>query len=104
MKYYKINDDFVCKNIEFKNCSLYFIDGFFAGRKYTVNSIHVTNVKNIKEITEKEYLDFNNPKFTVVLNNEYTAEVTKDNIKVGCQLFPHSIVKDLQEALDKIKA
>lgn len=39
---------------------------------------------------------------TVVLNSEYTAEVTEDGIKVGCQTFPLDIVDRLVEARDKI--
>ena len=39
----------------------------------------------------------------VVLNNEHTAEVTPDGIKVGCQTFPLSIVDDLVRAVKQVK-
>lgn len=61
---------------------------------------------------EKDYIttiDFNTlfswraeKKEIVVLNNEYKAEITKDGIKVGCQVFPLDIVGKLVEARDKV--
>lgn len=40
---------------------------------------------------------------TVKLNDCYSAEVDWDGlITVGCQTFPHSVVKDLQDAIDKV--
>ena len=38
----------------------------------------------------------------VKLNESYTATVTKDSIKVGCQTFPHSIIKEIQKAIKEI--
>lgn len=38
----------------------------------------------------------------VKLNDTYTAKVTKDSIKVGCQTFPVSILKELNEALKNL--
>jgi hypothetical protein len=38
----------------------------------------------------------------VLLNKEHTAIVTKDEIVVGCQKFPHSIVGELQTAINKV--
>ena len=38
----------------------------------------------------------------VKLNSDYTATVTKETIKVGCQTFPVSILKDLQKALESL--
>lgn len=40
----------------------------------------------------------------VVLNKEYTAEVSKDQISVGCQTFPASKVKELQDAINKLNS
>ncbi len=37
-------------------------------------------------------------KATVKLNDEYTAEITKDEVKVGCQTFPASILQKLVDA------
>ncbi len=39
---------------------------------------------------------------TVVLNDSYSAVVTRNGIKVGCQTFPLSIVAELQKAVDKV--
>jgi hypothetical protein len=36
--------------------------------------------------------------FEVRLNAEYTAKVSKDGIRAGCQMFPLSIIDDLVEA------
>jgi len=38
----------------------------------------------------------------VKLNDDYTAEVSKDGVKVGCQKFPLSIIDDLSAAKAKI--
>lgn len=38
----------------------------------------------------------------VKLNCDYNAVVTKETIKVGCQEFPISIIKDLAEAYEKL--
>ena len=39
----------------------------------------------------------------VVLNNSYTAEVSKQSVKVGCQEFPLSVIPQLMEAYNKVK-
>jgi hypothetical protein len=36
----------------------------------------------------------------VKLNKSYDAIITKDEIKVGCQTFPITVLKEMQEALD----
>jgi hypothetical protein len=38
----------------------------------------------------------------VQLNSEYVATVTKTEIKVGCQTFPVSIIKDLSRAYNDL--
>ena len=38
----------------------------------------------------------------VVLNIQYTATVTKDGVKVGCQEFPLEIIEDLKKAKDEL--
>lgn len=40
---------------------------------------------------------------SVKLNDTYTAEVSTDGIKVGCQTFPIEIVKQLAAAVEKCK-
>jgi hypothetical protein len=37
----------------------------------------------------------------VKLNEQHVAVVSKNNIKVGCQSFPHSIVGELQKAIEQ---
>lgn len=39
----------------------------------------------------------------VELNKEYTAQVSKDGIKVGCNSFPLSVIDKLVEALNKVE-
>jgi hypothetical protein len=46
--------------------------------------------------------DYRQPVF-VQLNEKHKAKVSKDSIEVGCQTFPHSIVKDLADAIAKVK-
>jgi hypothetical protein len=41
--------------------------------------------------------------FEVKLNDNYTAIVTKDGIKVGCQTFPLSIAHDLINKVNELK-
>lgn len=40
---------------------------------------------------------------TVKLNDSYSAVVSKDTVKVGCQTFPIDILKKLQTAADSLK-
>ena len=49
-----------------------------------------------KNLTPEEY--------KVKLKDNYIAIVSKDHIKVGCQTFPVSNIKDLQVAYNKITA
>ena len=39
----------------------------------------------------------------VVLNDKYTAQVSKDGINVGCTSFPLSVIDKLVEALNKVE-
>lgn len=59
------------------------------------------------------YCDFSYPSFClekvveptqveVKLNSKYTAIVTKTRIKVGCQTFPVSKIKELTDALNSL--
>jgi hypothetical protein len=40
----------------------------------------------------------------IKLNNEYSAEVTDTEVKVGCQTFPHSKVLEIAEAIKNRKS
>lgn len=39
----------------------------------------------------------------VKLNASYTAVVSKDTVKVGCQTFPISVIKEILDASKKLK-
>jgi hypothetical protein len=57
-----------------------------------------------KPFTAKVYDKPSKPsKVKVVLNSQYTAEVSKDSIVVGCQTFPIEILDELIEARNKLK-
>lgn len=64
--------------------------GYCVAVKY---GFYATDVVNVEEHTEE---------IKVNLNSEYTAYVSKDGIKVGCQIFPLSILDELVKARDKI--
>ena len=38
----------------------------------------------------------------IKLNKDYTAIITPSGVKVGCQLFPHSIILELADAIKKL--
>lgn len=40
----------------------------------------------------------------VVLNDKYSAVVSKDEIAVGCQRFPLSVARKLMDAVEKIQS
>ena len=39
---------------------------------------------------------------TVKLNDKYSAEITKDVVKVGCQTFPHDIILKVADAIKEV--
>jgi len=61
----------------------------------------VHDVKNIELTTEEEYNKFKNPSVTVSLNIDYSAVISKDGIKVGCQNFTHEAIQNLAKELEK---
>lgn len=52
------------------------------------------------------WLEENKPDSTisVKLNDQYTATVTKDTVRVGCQTFSHEIIRKVVKAMDEINA
>lgn len=42
--------------------------------------------------------------FLIKLNDKYSALVTKDGVKVGCQIFPLEIIDKLAEAKKKLES
>ncbi len=67
------------------------------------NPNHIINFDDLHKFDDfVKKLD--NTEALVILNKEYTAVVTATDIKVGCQTFPISIIKDLQAALDKVNS
>jgi len=53
---------------------------------------------------ETEWVEFasDSDVVKIQLNSDYTAEVSKDGIKVGCQTFPLEVVKQLAAAVKKV--
>lgn len=60
------------------------------------------NYKDIPYISIEELFAMEKLFIEVKLNNKYTAKVFEDNIQVGCQTFPISIVKELNEAVNRL--
>lgn len=65
---------------------------------------------NGREITLSQFFEYcdnwaelNNPAVQVVLNNEYSAIVTCDKVKVGCQEFTHEKIEELYKAVQSFK-
>lgn len=65
------------------------------------------NTREYKEhttITFDEFLSLKKDvNIEIKLNDEYTAIVSKDNVKVGCQTFPLSVITKLYNAVEKMK-
>lgn len=68
------------------------IDGYSFSSDFTFNFSEID--KAIEFIKGK--------KVEVKLNDEYTAEVTKTEIKVGCQTFPISVLDALNDAREEL--
>ena len=39
----------------------------------------------------------------IKLNSDYSAVVSKDDVKVGCQTFPHSVIEEMYAAIQNFK-
>lgn len=115
-------------NIQFKAKSIAEIEAVFAYYRslgYKIDDVSVERylsrypyivIKNNREIGGFVHFNDNNGKLvefkdffiippeveTVVLSPQYTAEISLDGIKVGCQTFPLSIIDLLMEAKNKI--
>lgn len=60
--------------------------------------------KTLGEVTEALSKEISSASPILKLNSEYTAEVTKDVVKVGCQTFTHEKVLELAELVKKVRA
>lgn len=111
-KYYKIEtySTFFIVNPEFRGESVYSKEYYdlpqnSKGYSSTNGSWDISKVKSIKEITEEEYNKVKNPTVNVSLNIDYSAVISKDGVKVGCQTFTHesilNLAKELEKFLDK---
>jgi hypothetical protein len=60
-----------------------------------------SSVHKVLESVNINPLDLN--EFTVKLNEEYSAEITSDGIKVGCTTFPFDTFDKLKEAVKDFK-
>ena len=57
-----------------------------------------------KQVTLAQLVEMLTPEeIKVELNSEYTAIVTKEGVKVGCQSFPTSKIRELAKALDEVE-
>ena len=73
--------------------------------RFSVNQI-IRNDVNVNLISLDEFalkmMGSYKPSYVEVkLNEQHVAVVSKNNIKVGCQSFPHSIVGELQKAIEQ---
>lgn len=108
---------YIGKNIQWKNDNPRKVIGFSEYepdhfRSIAVNDYAFNNKNFIVLICEGNYSYPMCDKVTIVpdkptsiavkLNDSYEAVVTKDSIKVGCQTFPISILKELNEAAAKL--
>ena len=72
---------------------------------YTINSIKKDEMKeHYGPVTVEEMLAIKPTKVTVVLNGDYTATVTKDEITVGCQTFDPAILTKLVKAHEAVSS
>lgn len=67
----------------------------------TYGAWDTNKIKSIEEITEEEYNKIKNPTVNVSLNIDYSAVISKDGIKVGCQNFTHEAIQNLSKELEK---
>ena len=61
---------------------------------------YIKPITSIKEISEKELNKLTKQKITVKLNDSYSAEITKENVKLNCQEFSHEAIKNLAKELE----
>ena len=75
-----------------------------------VNNSGVTGSCSSKDCFDRKVIDFSElgnylmeekPR-KVKLNDEYTAEVTRNEVTVGCQKFPISVIKDIVKAAESL--
>lgn len=65
------------------------------------NVLTAINFADIPKMLLEIYTD---PSVQVVLNDAYTASVSKQGITVECQTFPLSVVTSLAEAVKKVQS
>ena len=70
--------------------------GYASDSEFYNNSTH-------KETTLDDLYKLNQPPkpVEVKLNDEYTAIITDDKVKVGCQEFTHEVINELHKAINK---
>jgi len=65
------------------------------GHKHYANVTQVSTLEFIEAVKKKREV-------SVKLNSEYSAIVTKENVKVGCQTFTHEVILEVAEAIKKL--
>ena len=65
------------------------------------DNVQCQELGNLNDLfyTEKYSIE---KKIQVKINNQYTAEITKNNVVVGCQTFPISVIDDLYNAKKEV--
>ena len=67
------------------------------------NSWSVNSYESCEETTLDDLYKLNQPPKPreLKLNNEYTAIITDDKVKVGCQEFTHEVINELHKAINQ---
>ena len=67
------------------------------------NSWSVNSYESCEETTLDDLYKLNQPPKPreLKLNDEYTAIITEDKVKVGCQEFTHEVINELHKAINK---
>jgi hypothetical protein len=73
----------------------------FSGKQIFRNDVNI-NVLSLDEFALKMMGLYKPSYVNVKLNEQHMAVVSKNNIKVGCQTFSHSIIGELQKAIEQI--
>lgn len=76
----------------------FYLDKDITGSNKPVESVPVVELYDLMEVLE------NAKKRMVKLNEEYTAQITKDGIKVGCQTISFEAFENLVKAVKEFKS
>lgn len=92
----KFNKDFDTDNVHS------FQVGLYINKSVTYSSVSFYKPDEYPILSMAEFLETVIVK-TVKLNENYTATITKDNIKVGCQDFSPNVLKEVLAVWESLK-